>query len=729
MNGIRVVLSMMTLGAALAVAWPQSAEARVTKITITQIESPTYTGESFGNVGQYERLVGTAAGEIDPQDRHNEIIQDIQFAPRNARGNVEYVATFTLVKPIDLSRGNATLLYEVVNRGNKQLSAFNVGGTSGNDFASAGDGFFQHQGYTILWSGWQGDVIPDASRETIEVPIAKNPDGSPITGPVLGRFVNVSGNTSQIIVFNAPIAYQPLTLDPSKATLTMNAPETIDGVIPGPVTTIPSSDWAWADCRTVPFPGISDPTRVCLKDGFDPTKVYTLVYTGKDPLVLGVGLAATRDIVSFFRHAQADDTGSPNPVANRLSYVLGQGTSQSGNFVKTFIHLGFNEDEDGRIVFEGVNPNIAARQNPLNYRFANPGGDASLYSPGSEPVLWWREWPDVLRDRPTAGLLDRCRASHTCPKIFETMTSAEFWDLRMSPGLVGTDAKRDIPLPKNVRRYYYPSTTHGGGGGGFTTALGSPTAGPAGPCLLPANPNPTREQQRALFVALHDWTVHGVNPPPSRYPRLRDKTLVPATTAALGFPSIPGVPLPDGLVNTVLEYDFGPDLIYNDLSGIISIQPPIIKQKIPTFVPKVDGDGNEVAGVKSVLAQAPLATYLGWNVATSGAYAGQICSFIGGAKALALRKAEREANGDPRLSLEERYGSQEGYNCAVARAAARLVRQRFLLLADADRLITQARASNVLSSDPANSLAEKLCRARHDGHEDDDSPHDDQHDD
>ena len=219
--------------------------------------------------------------------------------------------------------------------------------------------------------------------------------------------------------------------------------------------------------RQTPFPGDPDPTRICLKGGFDPDHLYQVVYTAKDPLVLGIGLAATRDLVSFLRYSEKDDDGAPNPVAGLVKRAIGFGTSQSGNFIKTFIHLGFNQDESKRIVWDGANPNIAARQNPLNFRFAIPGGAAGLFEPGSEGVLWWGPYRDDVRGRPTASLLDRCRATGTCPKIMETFGASEFWGLRMSPGIVGTAAKTDIPLPRNVRRYYFPGVTHGGGRGGF----------------------------------------------------------------------------------------------------------------------------------------------------------------------------------------------------------------------------------------------------------------------
>jgi len=688
--------ALVVVASAAAVGWSASSEARVTRIVVDQ-RAPV--GEPFPEVGQFERLTGRAFGELDSHDRRNAIIQDIRLAPRNASGKVEYVATFSLVKPIDMSKASGVLIYQVVNRGNSTtLAAPNA------------------PGHVQLVSGWQGDVTPTATNQTIQVPIAKNRDGSAIAGPILARFWNTSGASAVISnPFGGPNRYPPATFDTAEAKLTSRASELLSGGAHGPLTTIPSADWAFADCRTVPFPGTPDPTRICLKNGFDPTLLYEIVFTGKDPLVLGVGFAATRDINAFFRYASQDDASTPNPVANKISHVISRGTSQSGNFIKTFIHLGFNEDEHSRTVWDGAFPYIAARQNPTDFRFAIPGGAAGINEPGSEPVLWWHFYRDKVRDRELASLLDRCRATRTCPKIFEAFGSTEFWDLRMSPALVGTDAKHDIPLPQDVRRYYYPGTSHGGGAGGFSTA----TPNPPGGCVLPANPNPQSDTQNALLAALVDWVVHGVEPPRSHYPTLRERLLVRATKAALGFPTIPfpGLPAsaPDGLINLVLDYDFGRELNYNDLTGIITKQPPIIKQIIPTLVVKTNHDGNEIGGVPSVLHQAPLGTYLGRNIRATGFYTGQICDFTGGYLPFAKTRAERLASGDPRRSIEERYGSQEGYNCVVQSAAKRAVRERFLLQADADRLIAQAAAANILPSDPDNWIARFLCsRERHD---------------
>ena len=475
---------------------------------------------------------------MDPRDRRNAVITDLDLAPRNARGMVEYVATFTLWQPTDPANASGVLIYAVPNRGNRLfLPAFHLGG-------EPGDGFFFRRGDAILMSGWQGDVVASGA-ETIAVPVAKNGDGSSITGPVLARFVDMPAGSPTLAL---PSANAPVDLDTGRATLTRRASED------GAVIPIGPGDWAFADCREAPFPGTPDPTRLSVKGGFDPAYLYELVYTAKDPPVLGIGLAATRDVVSFFRYANGTGEGTGPPIRGKVAHVLAQGISQAGNFVRTFLHLGFNEDESGRIVWDGANAHIAARQLPMNFRFARPGGAAGMFEPGSEGVLWWGDYEDRARGLRSSGLLDRCRASGTVPKVFETFGSAEFWGLRMSPNLVGTAADRDIPLPPTVRRYYFPGTTHGGGRGGFGTRVRASER-----FELADNPNPQSETMRALLVALIDWVVNDTAPPPSRYPLLSAGQLVRRDHRAMGFPPIPGAPLPDNLLNRFLDYDFGPD--------------------------------------------------------------------------------------------------------------------------------------------------------------------------
>jgi hypothetical protein len=664
-----------------------AARAQVVRLEITARE-PMNNGQAVGTAGPFELVRGKVHGEIDPRDPHNTIVQDLELAPRNARGKVEYVATFALAKPVDMSKAARVLLYQVVNRGGGQ--------------AVAGP-----EGYVSLVSGWQGDVIPTANNQTIAVPIARNPDGSAITGPVIARFYDVAEGTKtapiHLASLGTPQPYPPAGLEQRDARLTWHTRENYSGEQDAPHP-IARDEWGFANCDSSPWPGTPDPTRVCLKDGFHAGRIYELVYTARDPLVLGVGLAATRDIVSFFRHAQADSTGTPNPVVGTIDHAVSVGDSQSGNFIRTFIHLGFNRDLQNRMVWDGSFPRIAARQTPMNLRFALPGGAAGVYEPGSEGAVWWTHYEDKTRKLPAAGLLDRCTATKTCPKIIEAFGSSEFWGLRMSPDLIGTDAKGDLPLPDNVRRYYYPGTTHGGGRGGF----GIDTT-PNNACVLPANPNPEADQTRALTRALVEWVVKGLPPPESRYPRLATGELVPATRAAVGFPDIPGLPFNERVLNPVVRYDFGPGFNAVDLSGRMSTVPPRVLGVVPTYVPRVNEDGNETAGVPSVLMQAPLGTYLGWNVYRSGFFAGQGCGFQGGWIPFAKTKAERLTNHDPRLSLEERYGSLEKYVAIVKRAAAEAVRERFLLPEDAERIVHEAETSNILPHGSVSIPASDSC--------------------
>ena len=699
-----------------------ASEARVTRITISKVTSPQFNGQSFGNVGTYEELRGTFTGEIDPNDRRSAVITDINLAPRNVRGKVEYTATFTLLKPVDMGRASGVLVYGVSNRGGRALGTGMINVTAAQP---AGDGFPYKTGHVYIASGWQGDLVfdPTSAAETISVPVARNPDGSSITSPTFARFVTVSGNVNTQSLPGR--GRTPATLDTTKATLISIARETNVGVRTG-VVNIASGDWAFADCRTTAFPGTPDATRICLRNGFDPNLAYELVYTAKDPLVLGVGMAATRDIFSFFRHATLDDAGTRNPITGKIQWGIGYGISQSGRYLKTFILDGFNEDEDGRIVFDGAQPIIAGSMGQFNVRFAQPGNIANIFEAGAEGPIWWGDYTDVTRGRGVTGILDRCKKTDTCPKVIDEFGGPEMWYTRGGVGVAGTagtHGHKDIKLPKNVRRYYHSGTAHGGGGGGFARVQPA-NAG----LMLASNPNPETETRRALIVARDEWVTKGKKPPASRYPSLKDGTLVAANADAMNWPDIPGAPTPDNVMNHVLDYDWGPQFRYNDQAGVETNVVPRIKQVIATPAAKLDDDGNEIAGVRSMLLQAPLGTYTSWNPVASGPLKGNEGSLAAGYVAFAQIKADRLAAGDPRLSVEERYGSQEGYNCVVRNAAARNVRARLLLQEDADRLIAQAAASNVLPSDPNSAVAKRLCAAR-DRDDDDDRGRDDDDDD
>lgn len=676
-----------------------SAHARVTRIIIDEtapLAAPSAQAPGSAPIA-YEKIAGRAFGELDPKLPTNAIVQDIELA-KEADGKVRYVASFVIYKPVDMGRASGMMWHEVPNRGRvfpyaPQERAF---------------------GDVMLASAWQGDnagataVRPAASADGmqfLQVPVARG-----VSGEVFARIVNRAGKNSQpLLVQTNPVPYKPVSLDTTKAKLVSRERESQSGEVTGEKV-IAASDWTWARCdANNPFPGTPDATQICLKDGFDGSRLYQVVFTAADPYVLGVGFAAWRDVGAFFKHAKADDVGTANPLAGRIQHSVARGISQSGNYLRGWLHLGFNQDEAGKpgvMVHDGLWPIIAGRRIALNFRWAQPDGVLELYQAGSEGPQWWLPHPDPVRGLPAAGILDRCTASKTCPKIIEHFGSAEVWALKLTPEWVGTDAKADLPLPDNVRRYYIASSNHGGGAGGFDTSLPGPGLAPAacpgnnfGTGLLPANPMPHTQTVNALRVHFRNWVMRGTAPPPSRYPTLAAGTLAEANKAALGYPALPGLraSLPEAdFIMPVLDYDWGPQFNPRDGSGVPSMAPPRIKQALKMLAPKVDGDGNELGGVPVVLGDAPLGTYLGWNVTAAGFHKEQICNYVGGMVPFARTAQERQTRGDTRRSLEERYGSHDGYVAAVTRAAARARAEGFLLAEDEAALIEAAKASAVL---------------------------------
>ncbi len=678
-------------------------QARVTRIVIDEtLPMPAVVGVSNGIA--YEQVAGRAFGELDPKLPGNAIIQDIELA-KDADGKVRYTASFVIYKPVDLKQASGLMWHDVPNRGRVYPFAPQERALGDIELASA----------------WQGDNVgATALRSTasvtgmqfLQVPVARQLDGSRVTGQVLGRIVNRSGMGSQpLLVQTNPVPYQAMSLETRKAKLTSRAGESMSGEVIDEQA-VAAGDWAWARCDAQnPFPGVPDATQICLKKGFDAKRLYQVVFTAADPYVLGVGFAAWRDVGAFFKHAQADDVGTPNPIAKTVTHSIGRGVSQSGNFLRGWLHLGFNRGEAGAPVHDGLWPIIAGRRIALNFRWAQPDGVLELYQAGSEGPQWWLPHPDVLRGIPSAGILDRCTTTNTCPKIMEHFGSAEVWALKLTPEWVGTDAKQDLLLPFNVKRYYIAGSNHGGGAGGFNSSLpgvGLPPEGPMcpgnnfGQAVLPANPMPHTQTVNALRVHFRNWVMRGTEPPASRYPTLAAGTLVAAHKAAMGFPALPGLrpTLPErDFIMPVFDYDWGPDFKAVDGSGVPSLTPPKIKHVLPMMAPKVDADGNEIGGVPVVLADAPLGTYLGWNLTADGAqpfHKDQICNYVGGMLPFARNAQDRLASGDSRLSLTERYGSHDGYVAAVRRAAERAQQAGFLLAEDAQALIVEAQASAVL---------------------------------
>ena len=403
---------------------------------------------------------------------------------------------------------------------------------------------------------------------------------------------------------------------------------------------------------------------------------------------LGLGFAATRDLVSFLRHADTDDEGTPNPVANTIRTSFMHGSSQSGRFVRTFLHLGFNEGEDGNQVFDGMNPNIAAGRVALNIRFGQPGRSFGQHTehlfPSYEAPLPWTRSEDRVAGQ-EAWFLMRCRMTDTCPKIMSTVTSSEYWRARASLNTTDAEGRQDLPLPPDVRMYLFSSTPH------VPPAFFSLDF-----CQLPPNDNNYFPYMRALLVALEQWVVDDAQPPQSQIPTLQEQTLTTSDQASVGWPGIPNVTY-TGLVNRLTLLDFGPMFDPTNESGIIT-EPPIVLEgrDYTVLVPRVDADGNEISGIRSTTIQAPLGTYMGWALRRAGFAENEMCSFQGSFVPFAETQAERMQSGDPRFSLEERYGDHAGYVQAVQRAAEQLVQQRFLLPKDADAIIAQAEASDVL---------------------------------
>jgi Alpha/beta hydrolase domain len=677
---------LLPIGASmLALGLAQAAEARVTSITITSIV-PAYGGASFGSVGPYQFVTGIANGAVDPADPKNAVIQDIALAPLDAKGRVEYSTNFQILMPVDESKGNHIMLTEIVNRGNElDPSFFNIGVTSS---APAGDGFLENQGLTLVWTGWQADLVAPASNPglvTMSAPIAHYRNGQTITGVVRSEWIVSTPTSTQNILAdsssNTP-GYASVTTSNAGLRLTERVHQN------DPKVPIPNSDWAFADCTSTPFPGVPNSQKVCLKNGFDTNHIYELIYTAKDPIVMGLGLAALRDVSAFFHNAATDDSGTANPLAGQITHTLLNGISQSGRLLRTYLDLGFNEDESGKQVFEGMQPHIGSLRNYINVRFSQPGRLAGTQHtekqyPGPESPLTYQPSFDPLTGQ-TSGIFDRCTQTGTCPKIVHTMTDIEYWEASGRGDTTDPLGTRDLSLPSNVRIYQFSSNQHGG----FSPVAALPTS--TGICEQLPDANTYTYNIRALLVALEQWVANGTLPPASLYSRLDHRSLVPLNQ--IRFPRIPGVTGPAGIFNTHIVYYRGPRYDADDLSGIIAIEPPIPLVEYPSLAPQIDVDGNDIDGLRSHILQAPLGTYTGWNVRAAGFSQGDACDLTGSYIPFAATKAQRKASGDPRLSLQERYGSTAGYVAAVTAAVNSLVSQRLMLASDASGAISNATA-------------------------------------
>jgi hypothetical protein len=635
-------------------------EARVARLDIEHREL-VVEGKSFGSAGQYEKLSGKVHFALDPAAAMNSAIVDLALAPRNSQGEVEFTADFMLIKPYDSRRANGRLLYEVGNRGGKGLlRVFQKGAASTDPTTAAdfGDGALMNQGYSLLWMGWQWDV-PEG-RMRMDMPIASD-HGAPITGLVRGNFVPNTKSATGPLTDRGHRAYPVYDRNDPEAFMTVRD-RPLD-----PPQRIPRGKWRFVDDATVTLDG-----------GFEVGRIYDVVYRARDPRVLGCGLAGTRDLIGYFKYAK----NALNPLSGTIHTAYGWGVSQSGRFLRHFLHDGFNQDEQGRQVFDGVIDEVGgAGRGSFNHRFGQASRDAEQFFNIHYPVDMF-PFTDSEETDPETGqtgaLLARAEAAHVAPKIFHILSNSEYFNRAGS--LVHTDptGTRDIEPPANVRIYTIASGPHF-----FGPFPPVPTEGLAAP-LSPLDRGPV---VRALLHALDAWVVDHTAPLPSSYPRISDGTLTLPSKA--GWPKIPGVHLPPPALITY-RLDFGPDF---QKKGIVSFEPPKIGKPFVALVPAVDEDGNARAGIRMPLVQVPIATYSGWNFRTPEIGSpDQLNGEAGSFYPFARTEAIRAATGDSRRSIEERYRSREQYVAKVMAAARDLVAARLWLAEDLPGLTDDALA-------------------------------------
>jgi hypothetical protein len=700
-------------GAALCGA---PAQARVTQVVISKVEKPAYGGRSFGAAGPYERISGSIVGEVDPDDPANAVIVDIGLAPKNANGTVTYATDFQILRPVDRTKGNGRLLYDLTNRGRATALETLNDSPAGNDTLSAGDagnGFLMRHGFTVLESGWDFSAPRGGRLFTMSVPVAKHPDGSAITGLNTEEFVIDRGASSSV----QHLTYPAATADKSKASLTVRRNY---GDAPLPV---PAAAWGYAD---------ENLSAVRLMSGafagsgsFGPTALYEFTYEARDPVVAGLGFAAIRDIAAFLRSAAADDRGTPNPLAGDIRYVYSFCSSQPCRTMHDFVQLGFNQPEravgappasgssSASKAFDGVlNWKAGGSGLFMNYRFSQPVRTHRQHIGRWTPEYQF-PFADVKVTDSVTGKTDwrlrRCedsgKDSSTCPKIFEANSSNEYWAKASS--MMQTDsAGRDLDLnaAADVRYYLLASVPH------------SSAAGP-GICAQPRNPLRPDAVLRALLMDLDAWVSAGTAPPANEMPRVADGTLVPplppegseagsksaskadsksgsearngsGESPAYSFPRIPDV-VYNGVHHTGDLWDFGPGFD----KGFLSVLPPrLAGTPYPVFVPRADADGNDIAGIRLPQVAVPVATYTGWALRADGLDG---CDANGQKLDFARTRAQRLAGGDPRPSLEERYNDHAAYVERVRQAAGVLRDARFMLEEDVAATIAAAEAASV----------------------------------
>jgi hypothetical protein len=661
--------------AAALVAFAPAADAKVTGISFTVV-SPAFAGRSFGAVGQYEKLTGTITGEVDPADPHNAGITDIALAPRTPRGTVAYSTTFTILRPINPAAGSHELIYEVNNRGTKNMvgvfntfsSATNTNANDPTTAKDAGDGWLMQRGYTLAWSGWDGLLPKTGGLETVTVPVATNRNGTPVTGRALEEWAIIGPGIKA-----SQLTY-PAADDQDTTTAQLTVREHYAD------TPMAVAGWRY----------INNGHAVALAGdaAFTQGRLYEFAYTAQQPLVEGLGFAAVRDVVIFLRHGEP---GVASPLGHDIATAIAVGFSQSARFLRDFVHLGFNRAETGAQVFDGIENAVAGGNGVfLNYRFAQPSRTERQhtdrwYPEGLFPFAW-QVTTDPITGA-TGGRLQLCDATATCPKIIETLSENEYWAKAASLLTTDPTGTRDLAPSRFVRLYLFASHQHGAARG-------------LGICAQPQNPLWSNAGIRALLNDLDDWLLHDTPAPANRVPMLADGTLAPpALRDRVKFPAIPGVEY-NGRATIRNARDFGPQAA----AGILTTLPPAYVGTTnpaatsgpgiyPSYVPVDDADGLDVAGIRLPDIAVPVATFTGWGLQAADEAAGDGCEGSGQLLALPATAAAAKAAGDPRRSLAERYPTHAAYVAAVQAGALALQAQRLLLPEDVANYLAAAELS------------------------------------
>lgn len=647
---------------------------------------PFAGGMAFGDVGPYERLKGRAHFRVDPTAPAQAGVVDVKKAPRDADGLVRFATDVFVFKPVDMARGNGGLFFDTGNRGNIRCLQYLCDAVGSNDPilpAHAGNGFLFRRGYTVVAAAWQGDLLPGQGRLMLDLPVAVEADG-PVTGKVRTEFIaDGPGIYCYPLSGRASTRSHPaVSLDQGHATLTRRR------YARDPRVEVPKSQWRFAAVETAgglhatgPEMGLA-PSRehIWLDGGFEPGWIYEIVYEGQDPLVMGLGHVAIRDLTSFLKYGETDETGAANPLGSAIERAYVYGRSQTGRLIRDYIWRGFNADAEGRRVFDGAMPHVSGAGGKwLNQRFANAvvaGGQAheDHYCPADRFPFAYAETTDHNTGR-TDAILKR---PETDPLVVHTQTATEYWQRRGS--LVHTDTRgNDLAIPEGVRIYHWTSTQHTA-----DPMLKAPqTSG--GTAYL--NVAQTSMLFRAMLDALDRWTRGGAPPPPSAVPTRADGTLVDYADWRKQFPAIPGQPIPQE-ANQLPLMDFGPE----EADGILAEEPPrvIDEAAYRIGVPAVDPDGIETSGVACPMVQAPLGTYTGWNVRRRGLGEGATHEFSGGYIPFPETPEVRAATGDPRAAITERYPTAEAYAAAIEAAARKLVAAGFMLEEDVARSVARA---------------------------------------